>query len=183
MSPVPFITFFVSGCLWVKYGLIQNNSNLVLTNIAGSVLQLMYIGVFYIYTVKKSQFHRLLTVSLFVLFTPLLYLHYFQTNVSLATRHLGLVCCCLSVCCYASPFASVREVFHTKSTGSMSFMLIFFNFVSAACWFFYGVMLDDSFLAIPNILGMVLGLMQLALFCIYPSSHNRQTTATPVLKI
>ncbi|XP_076461910.1 sugar transporter SWEET1-like [Babylonia areolata] len=181
MSPVPFITFFVSACLWLKYGLLQKNSNLVMTNCASALLQLLYIFVFYAYTVKKSHFHRLLLVASIILFSPLLYLHFVQRDVSKGAYHLGLMCCCLSVCCYASPMATVRDVCRTKSVESISFLLVLSNFASAVCWCWYGVLLHDSFVMMPNGLGVLFGFVQLTLFCCYPSKRQRQKTVHPTL--
>ncbi|XP_025093649.1 sugar transporter SWEET1-like isoform X1 [Pomacea canaliculata] len=183
MSPVPFIAFFVGACLWTKYGLMQNDANLVLSNIFALLLQLVYIGVFYVYTIKKSHFYRLLTVGAVILFLPLIYVQYFENDPAVGVHHLGLVCCCMSVCCTGSPLATLRDVLRTKSTESMSFLLCFFNFVAALAWFVYGLLLKDSFIIIPNIIGGILGLTQVILFCIYPTSLVLQKPTDAVLTI
>lgn len=55
----------------------------------------------------QSHFHRLAVVAIIMLFSPLLYLRYMQQEPAVASNHLGLFCCCMSVCCYASPMTSV----------------------------------------------------------------------------
>ncbi|KAL8570385.1 hypothetical protein ACOMHN_035803 [Nucella lapillus] len=181
MSPVPFITSLVSSCLWLKYGLLQNNSNLVLTNAASAILQMIYVFIFYTYTSKKSHFHRLLIIASFILFSPLLYLHFVQRDVSKGAYHLGLLCCCMTVCCYASPMATVRDVCRTKSVESISFLLVLSNFVSGVCWFWYGILLKNLFVTMPNCLGVLFGVVQLSLFCCYPSTRHRHKTVMPTL--
>ncbi|KAL8560390.1 hypothetical protein ACOMHN_006121 [Nucella lapillus] len=176
ISPVPFISFFLNAALWVKYGLLQNNSNLVLTNSVGAVLQMIYTFIFYVYTSRKSHMHRLLVVAALILFSPLLYLQYLGQDLGAASYSLGMVCCCLTVATYMSPLASLKDVCRSKSVESMSFLLVMFNFVAAVCWFSYGTMLNDAFVALPNLLGLMFGFLQLFLFCIYPSSRPKSKT-------
>ncbi|KAK7110212.1 sugar transporter SWEET1-like [Littorina saxatilis] len=183
VSPVPFIAFFISACLWMKYGLLQNNSNLVLTNAAGAFLQLLYIFIFYSYTVKKSHFHRIIFFGMVILFMPLVYLRFARPDMNVGIFHLGVFCCAMSICCYISPMASVRDICRTKSTETMSFWLVLFNFVSAFCWVAYGTLLNDPFVATPNFVGLLFGIIQISLFCIYPSSRHKLKTSTPVLNV
>lgn len=57
----------------------------------------------------------------------------------------------------------------TQSTESISFYLCSFNFIVGLEWFIYGVLINDLFVQIPNLLGALLGLVQLSLFFKYPS--------------
>ncbi|XP_025093653.1 sugar transporter SWEET1-like isoform X2 [Pomacea canaliculata] len=132
---------------------------------------------------RWSHFYRLLTVGAVILFLPLIYVQYFENDPAVGVHHLGLVCCCMSVCCTGSPLATLRDVLRTKSTESMSFLLCFFNFVAALAWFVYGLLLKDSFIIIPNIIGGILGLTQVILFCIYPTSLVLQKPTDAVLTI
>ncbi|XP_076439412.1 sugar transporter SWEET1-like [Babylonia areolata] len=134
---------------------------------------MLYLFVFYIYTVKKSHVHRLLLVAAVILFSPLLYLRHVEEDVSLASYRLGIMCCCLTVSTYMSPMASLKDVCRTKSVESMSFLLVIFNFLAAGCWFSYGTILNDMFVALPNLLGLMFGFVQLSLFCVYPSSRHK----------
>ncbi|KAJ9703170.1 hypothetical protein PVL29_004802 [Vitis rotundifolia] len=60
-------------------------------------------------------------------------------------------------------FAAPLSIVICKSTcPSMSFLTI-----CATMWFFYGIFVRDFFIAIPNVVGFVLGVAQILLYIIY----------------
>jgi solute carrier family 50 (sugar transporter) len=62
-----------------------------------------------------------------------------------------------------------KHVIKTQSTESISFYLCSFNFIVGLEWFIYGLLINDRFVQIPNLLGALLGIVQLSLFTKYPS--------------
>lgn len=175
MSPFTFISYFVAGAVWLKYGLVQKLPVVIATNAYGAFLNLIYTVVFYTYTgsAKKSQFHRLLFVGGLMLILPLLYVKYYQTDIKLASDHLGTYCVILTVIGYGAPLISLQDVIRTKSTESLSFILILANCLVAGLWTTYGGLIKDKYVQAPNVLGLGLALIQLSLFACYPSSSTK----------
>ncbi|XP_059159415.1 sugar transporter SWEET1-like [Physella acuta] len=173
MSPVPFVAYFISACLWLKYGLMSNITSVTLTSGLGSLLQFLYICVYYIYSKKKHQVHCILLLGTVILFTPLIYIQYFERDGDVALRNLGLICSGISILCYASPLATLSKVIEHKSTESMSFYLCFINFLCGLQWTLYGVAINDNVVIIPNAFGIILGLIQFYLFCIYGCKNSK----------
>ncbi|VDP10289.1 unnamed protein product, partial [Soboliphyme baturini] len=60
-----------------------------------------------------------------------------------------------------------EEVFRTKSTRSLPFPLCVAGLAVSSQWFYYGVLVDDIFIKIPNAIGIILSLLQLSLFVIF----------------
>ncbi|KAL4222683.1 hypothetical protein ACF0H5_018724 [Mactra antiquata] len=170
MSPFTFITYFVACAVWLKYGLIKNLPVVIAVNANGSILNFIYTLIFYRYSNKKMQFHRFLFIGTVMLVSPLFYIEYYQLNQQIAVQNLGLYCVCLTIIGYGAPLVSLVDVIQSKSTESLSLVLIVANLVVAVIWTVYGGLIDDKYVQAPNFLGAVLALIQLSLFAIYPSS-------------
>ncbi|KAH7516772.1 hypothetical protein FEM48_Zijuj10G0170200 [Ziziphus jujuba var. spinosa] len=106
------------------------------------------------------------TFSLILLVTQLAVRNEYRVQV------LGWICVAISVSVFASPLSIVAQVFRTKSVEFMPFTLSFFLTLSAVMWFGYGLLLKDICIAIPNILGFGLGLIQMVLYAIY-KNYNK----------
>ncbi|OIT26170.1 bidirectional sugar transporter sweet14 [Nicotiana attenuata] len=65
-----------------------------------------------------------------------------------------------------------RQVIKTKSVEYMPFLLSFFLTLSAVMWFFYGLLRKDYNIAIPNVLGFTLGVLQMVLYVIYKNAKK-----------
>ncbi|CAL1525944.1 unnamed protein product [Lymnaea stagnalis] len=167
ISPAPFIAFFVSTCIWLKYGLMLKLFNVVLTSGLGTILQFSYICLYYVYSKKKQLIHQMLVIGIIILSLPLVYVTYYEVDADKAKRNLGLYCSGLGIMCNASPLATLSKVIEHKSTESISFPLCFVNFLSSLQWTMYGAAIKDNVLLIPNALGILLGLAQFYLFWKY----------------
>ena len=68
--------------------------------------------------------------------------------------------------------ALLRDVIRTKSVEKLPFPFISCSFVGSSLWYFYGLLIDDSFVQVPNAIGATLAASQLVLFIIYPSKQK-----------
>ncbi|MED6119543.1 hypothetical protein PIB30_012732 [Stylosanthes scabra] len=167
---LPYLVALFSCMLWLYYAFLKADAVLLITiNSVGCVIEIIYITIFIIYATKDS---RKLTVKLFGAmnmgsFGVILFVTYFALHGPLRVQVLGWICVSISVTVFAAPLSIVAQVIRTKSVQFMPFNLSFFLTLSAVMWFAYGLFLKDICIALPNILGFALGIVQMVLYAIY----------------
>ncbi|KAE8678107.1 Bidirectional sugar transporter SWEET2a [Hibiscus syriacus] len=80
---------------------------------------------------------------------------------------IGLLSCASLISMFASPLFIINLVIRTKSVEFMPFYLSLSTFLMSTSFFLYGVFNFDAFIYVPNGIGTVLGILQLALYFHY----------------
>lgn len=167
-SAFPFVSGFLSCSLWLKYGLLADEHTIIFVNTIGSALFLAYVIIYFTFSVnKRTVVRQFLTVCCFILACSV-YTKY-ESNSEAALRVIGLICCCVGVLFFASPLTVLAQVIRTKNTESLPFPIIIASFFVSLQWFVYGMLIEDSFIQVPNLLGCILSSVQLLLYAIYPN--------------
>ncbi|KAG9445536.1 hypothetical protein H6P81_011664 [Aristolochia fimbriata] len=174
----PYLVTLFSATLWIYYALLDAHANLVITiNSLTCVIQAVYIGLYLSYASKEARMVTLrwlllLNVGAFSLVFLLTF--FLIQGVVERVKVMGWICMVFTISVFAAPLSIMRQVIRTKSVEFMPFPLSFFLTLSAVAWFFYGFFLRDYFVALPNILGFLFGIIQIGLYVIY----RRNTIAT-----
>uniref|UniRef100_A0A8D8EUE7 Sugar transporter SWEET n=1 Tax=Culex pipiens TaxID=7175 RepID=A0A8D8EUE7_CULPI len=167
-SGFPFVSGFLSCFLWLKYGMLTQEHVVIFVNIIGSVLFFSYVLVYFTFSInKRIVIRQFLGACVFIMLCTI-YTTY-ESNKEKAVNVSGLVCCCVGVLFFASPFTKLAHVIHTKNTESLPFPIIIASFFVSLQWFIYGLLIEDKFIQVPNLLGCLLSAIQLMLYVIYPS--------------
>ncbi|KAF8018382.1 hypothetical protein BT93_H3309 [Corymbia citriodora subsp. variegata] len=167
---LPYLVALFSCTLWLYYAFLKGNSFLLITiNSFGCVVEMVYIAIYIAYASKAA---RNPTIKLFVLmnmgsFFLLILVTHFIPNEDARTVVFGWICTTISVSVFAAPLSIVARVVRTESVEFMPFSLSFFLTLTAIMWFGYGFFGKDWCIMIPNIVGFVLGLCQMALYGYY----------------
>ncbi|KAH9319841.1 hypothetical protein KI387_021610, partial [Taxus chinensis] len=175
-SGVPYLCTLFTCALWLLYGapFVKPHSTLLLTiNGAGFVLEMFYVLSFLIFASKKKKVKTLrLVISMITAFVTVVAVTIFLLHTH-SSRQLfaGILCVILSIVMYASPLVVVGFVIRTKSVEYMPFLTSFFNTLNTVVWSGYSVITRDIFLAVPNGIGFLLGIIQLTVYFIYRNSN------------
>ncbi|KAM0034746.1 putative SWEET sugar transporter [Helianthus debilis subsp. tardiflorus] len=167
---IPYVVGLFSAMLWIYYALLKGNCMLLITiNSVGIVIQTFYLCVFVIYAPGKARMECLKLITLFIIvgFGLIVLLTQFLTKGVKRWTIVGWICLIFSLCVFVAPLGVVRQVIRTKSVAYMPILLSVALTISAVMWFFYGLLLGDFNIAIPNTLGFTFGVIQIILYFVY----------------
>lgn len=179
----PYVVTLFSCMLWMYYAFLKSGAELLVTiNAVGCAIETAYIAMYLAYAPKGA---RLLTAKLLLglnvgLFGLIALVTLLLSKGSLRIHVLGWVCVAVSLSVFAAPLSIIRLVIRTKSVEFMPFSLSFFLVISAVIWFWYGLLKKDVFVAMPNVLGFVFGVAQVALYMAY---RNKKPAAVVAQEI
>nr|CAC44123.1 N3 like protein [Medicago truncatula] len=176
---LPYVVALFSAMLWIYYAFVKRESALLLItiNTFGIVVESAYIIMFLIYAPKKQ---RLSTIKLLLLlnvfgFGAMLLSTLYLSKGAKRLAIIGWICLVFNISVFAAPLFVISKVIRSRSVEYMPFFLSFFLTINAVMWFFYGLLLRDYYVALPNTLGFVFGIIQMVVYLIYRN-------ATPVVE-
>ncbi|MFS7971427.1 putative SWEET sugar transporter [Helianthus anomalus] len=180
----PYVVGLFSAMLWIYYALLKTNVMLLITiNSVGCFIETLYICFFLFYAPKKARMESLKLIVLLIVVGFGLIVTLTQFLASGVTRGVivGWICLVFSLCVFVAPLGVVRQVIKTKSVEYMPILLSVALTLSAVMWFFYGLLLGDFNIAIPNVLGFIFGVLQMILYYMYknkkPVAGEKITTS------
>ncbi|KAK9066382.1 hypothetical protein SSX86_013704 [Deinandra increscens subsp. villosa] len=171
----PYVVGLFSAMLWIYYALLKSNVMLLITiNSVGCFIETFYICFFLFYAPKKARMESLKLIVLLIVVGFGLIVVLTQFLASGVTRGVivGWICLVFSLCVFVAPLGVVRQVIRTQSVEYMPVLLSLALTLSAVMWFFYGLLLSDFNIAIPNVLGFTFGILQIILYYKY---KNKKT--------
>ncbi|CAI9259987.1 unnamed protein product [Lactuca saligna] len=173
---LPYVVSLFSALLWMYYAFIKKGDTflLITINALGSLVEFIYVIIFLVYATPSVKKHTIMVVSATMALCIVISLgsFYFLEGVSRALV-VGWICVGVSVCVFAAPLTIVFQVVKTKSIDFMPFPLSCFLTLSAMMWFAYGMFTSDLCVTVPNVLGFVLGIIQMSVYKYYKENRRK----------
>nr|UJT76402.1 bidirectional sugar transporter SWEET12 [Hemerocallis fulva] len=173
---IPYAVAVFSATLWLYYAALTSDLLLLTINTAAVFIEASYLAIYLIYASKKA---RAFTMKLIFLLDVgfygslvLLTLLFLQGKKRI--NLVGMICAAFAVSVFVAPLSIIKLVIRTKSVEYMPFTLSFFLTLSALAWFCYGLLLKDSYIALPNVVGFLFGMVQMILYFIYMNSKREE---------
>ncbi|CAI9753187.1 unnamed protein product [Fraxinus pennsylvanica] len=178
---VPYVVALFSAMLWMYYAFLKSdNTTLLITiNSVGCFIETIYIFFYLFYAPKKVQTIKLILLLIVCGFGLIILSNQLLVKASERVHVVGWICLVFSLCVFIAPLGILRQVIRTKSVEYMPFLLSFFLTISAVMWFFYGLLLKDYNIAIPNVLGFSFGVIQMVLYVIYKNGDKSDKKKLP----
>lgn len=171
---IPYVVALFSAVLWIYYAFLKSNATLLVTiNSVGIFIQTFYIFFHFFYASRKAKVQSVKLLLVFIV-CGMGIVGVNQAFVKPSERVIivGWICLVFSLCVFVAPLCILRQVVRTKSVEHMPFLLSLFLTISAVMWFFYGLLLKDFNIAIPNVLGFIFGVLQMILYAMYRSKDK-----------
>ncbi|KAF3691956.1 Sugar transporter SWEET1 RAG1-activating protein 1 Solute carrier family 50 member 1 [Channa argus] len=169
---LPFLTTCLNNLGWLYYGLLKGDRTLILVNIIGAVLQILYIIVYFHYTKHKRLVMCQTLGAVMVLTCGWFYFTVFLPEGDLRLSHLGLTCSVVTVSMYLSPLTDLVAIVRSGNVQCLSFSLTVATFLTATSWVLYGLQLNDYYIVVPNTPGIFTSLIRFYLFWRFASVNQ-----------
>ncbi|KAI3472919.1 hypothetical protein Pfo_029224 [Paulownia fortunei] len=171
---IPYVVALFSSILWIYYALLKPHSTLLISiNLFGCIVETLYIFIYIYYASREVRIHtaKLLGLSMGLILVLVL-LTFFVLEGIIRIVVVGWICNSFSLVVFAAPLSIVFEVIRTRSVEFMPFPLSFFLTLSAVVWFAYGLFKKDLVVAIPNIVGFLLGVLQMIIYWAFRNTQQ-----------
>ncbi|XP_024019476.1 bidirectional sugar transporter SWEET2 isoform X3 [Morus notabilis] len=173
-SGIPYIYALLNCLVTLWYGtpLISPDNVLIMTvNSVGALFQSVYIILFIVYSDKPTKVRALvLLLAVFSIFGVVVGGSLQIIDPLIRRNVVGLMSSVCLVSMFASPLFIINLVIQTKSVEYMPFYISLSTFLMSTSFFLYGILNYDAFIYVPNGIGTILGIVQLALYFYYKNS-------------
>lgn len=177
LNVLPQAMMVLATFAWLCYGFSCPNYFIVSANLPGFVVAIYYVkGTFRLIPSDRPQDRQLvlsvLAVGLGAIASLLLAVYLFGVKHATRSFVLGTYASCICVALFASPLSTMRQVVREGNASSIQALLTATQCTNCLMWTIYGwFMADDVWVWGPNGTGLVLGVIQLLLKLVYPSSR------------
>jgi len=170
LSPLTFISLFVNCVIWSLYGFGINDLTVFIPNAIGTLVGLFCSITYHLYCVDVPYLLYFIS-GLIIIFSFVLY----NSN---DFENIGMTGVVISILLTGSPLSVLKHVINEKSTQRLPFNTTVLMCGNSISWLLYGLYVNKITVIIPNFIGFLLTIAQLALFVIYgfakPKVSNRK---------
>ncbi|XP_062554529.1 sugar transporter SWEET1-like [Armigeres subalbatus] len=173
-SPMPFIGGIALTLLFFQHALLMNDPAMIRANVIGLGISVVYAVFFYLYTPRQSKgaFWKQTGISGAVVAVLLGYAQI--ENPDVVEDRFGFIVTILMLLLIGQPLFGLPEIIRKKSTEGLPFPMILSGTVVGSLWLLYGIILNNVFMILQNLVAVSLSGVQLALFVIYPSKDSQK---------
>lgn len=188
INPMPFAITFVSSIGWTMYSCMLSNYYLFLSSFLGILFGLFYsITCLTImakeayedeFTEQYMQIEGLLVAGLFfwcvlgIVQTSIF--NDFNDPAAQQAQMIGNLCSAFSICYYASPLWTLREVVRSRDSSSLYLPTILTNMTNTLLWFSYGAFgVHNPVVWAPALTGLLLSVLQVCVVVVFHKGRWR----------
>ncbi|XP_061838540.1 sugar transporter SWEET1 [Nerophis lumbriciformis] len=161
---LPYLTTCVNTLGWLYYGTLKSDQTLIVVNLIGAFLNLLYILTYLTYTEQKRQVVSRILGGAVLATSTWLYISKILPPGDMQLNQLGLICSVATISVYLSPLTDLVAIVHSGNIQCLSFSLTVATFFTSTSWFLYGLQLNDYYILVPNLPGIFTSSIRFYLF-------------------
>lgn len=172
LNPTPLALMLVSATSWFGFGLMIKDGFVVAANGTGVVLSVWYLAVVLPFMAKEpalGALRKILVTGAAFIISSWTATSFFVAE-DYAEEFMGAWANVAAIALYGSPLSTIAVVCRTQSAASILGTLTVIQVINCFTWTVYGVIINNIWVWGPSAVGLALGLAQLALKIIFPST-------------
>ncbi|TNN02613.1 hypothetical protein fugu_010100 [Takifugu bimaculatus] len=143
---LPFLTTCLNNLGWLYYGVLKSDQTIILVNVIGALLQILYIIMYLRYTKVKNLVGAQTLIAGIILLCGWLYFTVFLPKGETQLSQLGFTCSVVTVSMYLSPLSSLLEMVRSRNVQCLSFPLTVTTLLTSTSWVLYGLQVSDLYI-------------------------------------
>ena len=161
---------YVNCFCWYIYGDMVFSTQVKICNCIGAISSLCLICIYLAYEVRKYTLDAILNTL--IILTGSYAVYRGLTIVVDDDAVVGKVCNVTSIIVFLSPIQILYRVFREKN----NYFLIpiytaWVSLFSTGCWVTYGILISDIYIQIPNIIGIILAIVQICTYIVFKRKY------------
>ncbi|EFO19347.2 hypothetical protein LOAG_09148 [Loa loa] len=170
ISAVPFLMGVLGAVYWLRYGLMKMDYTMIAVNVFAATLMSLYLIFYYFMTKKKLWISIEVCAVIFLISLMLLLVQIYEHDIF---HPLGFTCMTFNILNFGAPLAGLKVVLRQRSCETLPLPMCIANLFVSSQWALYGLLVSDVYIITPNAIGMLLAMIQIGLFLIFPMKQGR----------
>ncbi|XP_071476067.1 sugar transporter SWEET1-like [Diadema antillarum] len=141
--------------MWLWYGFLCLDTAIIIVNIMGLTVQLIYISIYIYFREAKLRPIQLTIAGVAFMVGLYIYVSEFVPTRASSRKQVGLIASIVTILMYISPVCDIVHCIRVKSARTISVSMSLATLCSSSLWLTYGILLNDTFIALPNIPGLL----------------------------
>ena len=180
-TPAIIVTTSYVNCLcWYIYGDMIYSNQIKYCNLIGAVSSLILVCIYLLFELKKYTLDAILNSLIIITGTYSIYRGF--TLIIDDDDIIGKICIATSCIVFLSPIQLIYRVIKEKNYNLIPIYTAYVSLAATSCWVAYGIFITDINVIFPNIIGLVLAIIQVVIFQKYKKKYlgigERDSTST-----
>ncbi|ETM38920.1 hypothetical protein L914_14868 [Phytophthora nicotianae] len=181
-SILPVVMIFCNCYVWVLYAYLVDNILPLFVNCCfGMFTSVVFGAIYYHWSTNRSHIHKVCAVAFITMAIYTIYYILGTTGVTnqsddAVEKVLGVVSDIVSLAMYASPLEAMKQVIQTKDATALPIIISAIFLTNTTVWTVFAFADDDMFVVVPNAIGMLVCVAQVALYVMYPPKNTKEVS-------